>query len=286
MTMTTSRVWITGAGGLLGSYLLKTAPQFALGWQVVGLRRAELDLTDFSAVRARFRADQPAAILHCAAIAHPPVCQRDPELARKVNIEVTRCIAELAADLPLFFCSSDLVFDGQRGNYTETDAPNPLSVYAETKVAAEQVVLANPRHTVLRLSLNFGRSPTGNRGFNELLRADLAAGKNFSLFTDEFRCPTAAPVTARAMWELLRQRATGRFHLCGADRLSRWEIANLLLPHWPALPGKIQPDSVKNYQGPPRPPDCSMNCAKVQRLLSFPLPGMVAALAQHSQEVA
>lgn len=71
MTMTTSRVWITGAGGLLGSYLLKTAPQFALGWQVVGLRRAELDLTDFSAVRARFRADQPAAILHCAAIAHP-----------------------------------------------------------------------------------------------------------------------------------------------------------------------------------------------------------------------
>lgn len=285
MSMTTPRVWITGAGGLLGSYLLKTAPQFAPGWQVVGLRRADLDLTDSAAVRARFMADPPSAVLHCAAVAHPPVCQRDPQLARRVNIEATCRLAELAAELPLFFCSSDLVFDGQRGNYAETDAPNPLSVYAETKVAGEQIVLANPHHTVLRLSLNFGKSPTGNRGFNEMLRADLAAGKNCSLFTDEFRCPTAAPVTARAMWELLQQRATGLFHLCGADRLSRWEIANLLRPHWPALPGTIQHDSVKNYQGPPRPPDCSMNCAKVQRLLSFPLPGMAAALAQHHEEV-
>lgn len=283
--MTTPRVWITGAGGLLGSYLLKTALQFAPDTQVMALRREGLDLTDFSAVRARFRADQPAAVFHCAAIAHPTVCQRSPELARKVNVEVTRCLAELAADLPFFFCSSDLVFDGQRGDYNETDAPNPLSVYAETKVTAEQNVLTNPRHTVLRLSLNFGKSPAGNRGFNEQLRADLTAAKNVSLFTDEFRCPIAAPVTSRAMWELLRQRATGLFHLCGADRLSRWEIADLLLRHWPALPGKIRPDTVKNYQGPPRPPDCSMNCAKVQRLLSFQLPGMKAGLAQHPEEV-
>lgn len=283
--MTTPRVWITGAGGLLGNYLVKTAPQFAPGFSVIPLQRGELDLTDFSAVHARFLAERPTAVLHCAAIAHPPVCERDPALARRVNVETTRSLAELAADIPLFFCSSDLVFDGRRGNYVETDAPNPLSVYAETKVAAEQIVLANPRHTVLRLSLNFGRSPTGNRGFNELLRADLAAGKNFSLFTDEFRCPTAAAVTARAMWELLRQRATGLFHLCGADRLSRWEIANLLLPHWPTLAGRIQPGTVRDYQGPPRPPDCSMNCAKVQRLLSFPLAGMAAALAQHADEV-
>ncbi|MBI5800564.1 MAG: SDR family oxidoreductase [Verrucomicrobia bacterium] len=279
-------VWITGAGGLLGSYLLKTAPQFAPGCQVVGLRRSELDLTDFAAVRERFEADRPTAIIHCAAMAHPPACQRDPEMARKVNVDAARCLAELAAEIPLYFCSSDLVFDGTRGNYTEADAPNPLSVYAETKVAAEQIVLANPRHTVLRLSLNFGRSPAGNRAFNEMLRADLAAGKSFSLFTDEFRCPTAAPVTARAMWELLGHRAAGLFHLCGADRLSRWEIATLLLPHWPALPGRIQPDSVRNYQGPPRPPDCSMDCTKVQRLLSFRLPGMADALAQHAEEVA
>lgn len=284
--MNHSRVWITGAGGLLGNYLLNSAAQFAPGWQPIPLRRDTLDLTDFAAVRSRFLVDRPAAVVHCAAIAHTPACQRDPEAARRANVEATRCLAELAADLPLIFFSSDLVFDGTRGGYTEADAPNPVTVYAETKVAAEQAVLANPRHTVLRLSLNFGKSLTGNRAFNEMLRNDLAAGKNFSLFTDEYRCPTAAQVTARATWELLGQRAVGLFHLCGADRLSRWEIANLLLPHWPALSGKIQPDTVKNYQGPPRPRDSSMNCAKVQRLLSFRLPGMAECLAKHPEDVA
>lgn len=284
--MNASRVWITGAGGLLGSYLLQTAPQFAPGWLAVPLRREELDLTDFAAMRARFQTDRPDAVLHCAAIAHPPVCQRDPAAARRLNVEAVRCLAELAADIPFIFYSSDLVFDGRRGHYTEADAPNPGSVYAETKVAAEQIVLANPRHTALRLSLNFGRSPSGNRAFNEMLRNDLAAGKNFSLFTDEFRCPTAALITARATWEVLQQRAAGLFHLCGADKLSRWEIASLLLPRWPALPGKIQPDTVKNYQGPPRPQNSTMVCAKVQRLLSFRLPGMAEALAQHPEEVA
>lgn len=284
--MTAPRVWITGAGGLLGNYLLKAAPQFARGWQPIGLYRAELDLTDFAAVRARFQADRPEAVIHCAAIAHPPVCQRDPEAARRMNVEATRSLAELSAEIPFVFYSSDLVFDGKRGSYVESDPPNPVSVYAETKVAAEQVVLANPRHAVLRLSLNFGKSPAGNRAFNEMLHNDLAAGKNFSLFTDEFRCPTAACITARATWELLQRHATGLFHLCGADRVSRWEIANLLLPHWPALPGSIQPDTVKNYQGPPRPQDSSMNCTKVQRLLSFRLPGMAEALAANPGEVA
>ncbi|KAF0176586.1 MAG: dTDP-4-dehydrorhamnose reductase [Limisphaerales bacterium] len=284
--MNPPRVWITGAGGLLGSYLLKTAPQFAPDWRILGLRRGELDLTDFTAVRARFQADRPDAVIHCAAIAHPPACQREPEAARELNVEATRWLAELAADLPFFFYSSDLVFDGERGGYVETDAPNPVSVYAETKVAAEQIVLANPRHTVLRLSLNFGKSPTGNRAFNELLRNDLAAGKNFSLFTDEFRSPGAALVTARATWELLRQRAAGLFHVCGADKLSRWEIASLLLSRWPALPGQVQPDTIKNYHGPPRPQDSSMNCAKVQRLLPFRLPGMAEALAANPGEVA
>ncbi|NBV22957.1 MAG: SDR family oxidoreductase [Proteobacteria bacterium] len=284
--MSTPRVWITGTGGLLGSQLLQTAPPFASEWQPVGLLREELDLTDFANVAARFRADRPDAVIHCAAIAHPPVCQRDPAAARLMNVEATRCLAELSAEIPFYFFSTDLVFDGQRGNYVETDAPNPLSIYAETKVAAEQIVLANPRHTVLRLSLNFGRSPTGNRAFNEILRLDLAAGKTFSVFTDEYRCPTAARITARATWELLQQRATGLFHLCGADRLSRWQIANLLLPYWPGLPGRILPDTVKSYQGPPRPPDSSMNCAKVQRLLSFRLPGLAEALAAHPGEVA
>lgn len=283
--MSPPRVWITGAGGLLGSYLIKTARRYAPDWQVIGLQRSDLDLNDFAALRNRYLADSPDAVIHCAAIAHPPACQRDPEHAHRVNVDVTCQLAEFAVAVPLFFYSTDLVFDGKRGNYIESDAPNPLTVYAATKVAAEQTVLANPRHTVLRISLNFGKSPTGNRAFNEQFRNELTAGRDIALFTDEYRCPAAALHTARATWELLNQRATGLFHLCGADRLARWEIAKLLLPHWPPLPGRVTPDTIKNYQGPPRPADSSLNCAKVQRLLSFRLPGMAEALAQYPEEV-
>ena len=63
-----------------------------------------------------------------------PACQANPELAHKINVDVTRCLAELASEVGFIFFSSDLVFDGKKGNYVETDEPNPLSVYAETKL--------------------------------------------------------------------------------------------------------------------------------------------------------
>jgi len=103
-------------------------------------------------------------------------------------VEVTRLLAELAADVSFLFISTDLVFDGKRGWYDESSPVSPLTVYAETKVEAEQIVLQNPRHTVIRTSLNGGTSPAGNRGFNEELRRAWEAGKPTRLFVDEFRC--------------------------------------------------------------------------------------------------
>src|SRR6185436_18762811 len=152
--------WVTGAGGLIGHQLVELAPRFAPAWRVIGLTRAEVDLTDAASVHARFLSDKPSLVIHCAAISKSPVCQSDPALARKVNVDVTTHLAELAAAIPFFFFSTDLVFDGSKGDYDESAPVNPLSVYGDTKVAAETVVLANPRHTVLRTSLNGGVSPT------------------------------------------------------------------------------------------------------------------------------
>jgi len=202
-------VWITGAGGLIGNYLVQAAPRYSSDARVIGLAHAQLDLTDFNAVRDRFRAQEPQLIIHCAALSRSPACQENPSLARMLNVEATACLADLAADIPFVFLSSDLVFDGQQGNYDESARPNPLSVYAETKVAAEQVVLANPRHTVVRISLNGGTSPTGDRGFNEEMRRAWQAGKTLKLFVDEFRCPMPAIITARAIWELVAQGEPG-----------------------------------------------------------------------------
>lgn len=276
------QAWITGAGGLIGSQIVRAAPA---GWTARGLTRPDFDLTDFAAVRAAFERERPQLLIHCAAMSKTGACEANPDAARLHNVEVTRVLCELAADIPLIFFSTDLVFDGACGHYTEQDAPNPLNVYARTKLDAEQIVLANPRHTVVRTSLNAGVTVRGD-AFNELWRAAWRRGEALPLFTDEFRCPIAAEVTARAVWELASAQQPGLYHLAGAERLSRFEIGELLAARWPQLHSRLQRDSVKNFSGPRRSPDCSVDISKIQRVLRTPLPKFSAWLAEnHGGEI-
>lgn len=244
-----------------------------------------LDLLDFAAVRNAFQEQKPDTIIHCAALSKSPDCQANPALAYKINVETTAVLAELAATIPFIFFSTDMVFDGCRGNYIETDAVNPLNVYAETKVAAEQIVLSNPRHTVIRTSLNGGVSPTGDRGFNEQMRLAWEAGQTLNFFIDEYRSPIPASATARAAWELLQKNKTGLFHIAGAERLSRAQIGAAMAERWAHLNPQFRLGSLRDYQGAPRSPDTSLDCAKAQAQLSFPLPGFTAWLGENPAAV-
>jgi dTDP-4-dehydrorhamnose reductase len=178
-----------------------------------------------------------------------------------------------------------LVFDGRKGNYCETDAANPLHLYGETKLAAEQIILKNPRHLVVRTSINGGTSPSGNRAFNEQLRRSLQqAGQGMKLFTDEFRCPIPAVETVRAVWELVEKRCTGIYHVAGAEKLSRWQLGELLIKRWPEVTAKIESGLAKNFPGPPRALDTSLDISKAQKVLSRPLPGLGEWLAANPGE--
>ena len=277
-------VWITGAGGLIGNYLVQTAPKFAPQWRLRTLTRDRLDLLNFDAVRREFENDKPQLVIHCAAVSTIAGVEADPELARRVNVEVTRLLAELAAEIQFVFFSTDLIFDGRKGNYVESDAPNPLHLYGETKVAAEQIVLANRRHTVVRTSLNGGISLTGDRGFNERMKRELHLGRMMKLFADEFRSPIPAAESARAVWDLAGKNCAGIFHVAGAAKLSRWQIGQLLAKRWPELKAKIEPASVADFPGPARAPDTSLNISKAQKFLSTPLPGLGEWLAANPDE--
>ena len=211
----------------------------------------------------------------------PPDCQTNPSLARRANTESTALLAELAANIPFIFFSTDLVFDGRKGNYVETDAVNPLSVYAETKVAAEQIVSANPRHTIIRTSLNGGVSPTGDRGFNEQIRNAWQRGQKLSFFTDEFRSPIHAGFTARACWELFAKQLTGIFHIAGREKLSRAQIGEQLARRYSHLNRQFDTGSLKDYVGAPRSPDTSLDSSKAQARLSFQLPSMTDWLREN-----
>jgi len=276
--------WITGGGGLIGNYLVQTAPKFAPQWRLRGLTRDQLDLLDFAAVRREFQKDRPQLIVHCAAISTVADAQKNPDLARRLNVEATEQLAELAAEIQFVFFSTDLVFDGCKGNYVESDAVNPIHVYGETKAAAEEIILKNPKHIVVRVSLNGGVSRAGNRGFNEQLRQTLLAKSGMKLFTDEFRSPVPAVETARAVWELAGKKCAGIYHVAGAEKLSRWQIGQLLVKRWPEIKTKIEPGSAKDFPGPVRALDTSLDISKVQKILSKPLPGLGGWLAANPDE--
>jgi dTDP-4-dehydrorhamnose reductase len=279
--MSSNTVWITGAGGLIGNYLVQTAPPTAPGLKPVALTREKLELTDFAAVERAFNQQSPGGIIHCAALSRSPECQANPLSARQVNVDVTRHLAQLASAVPFVFFSTDLVFDGKQGDYDESAPVNPLSIYAETKAAAEQLVLRNPLHTVIRTSLNSGTSFTGDRGFDEQMRNAWRRGETLGLFTDEFRSPIGAEITARAVWELFQRRATGLFHVAGSERLSRWQIGQLLKDCAPGVQARMSPISIAEWKGAPRAPDTSLNSAKAQALLSLRLPAWSTWIKGH-----
>jgi dTDP-4-dehydrorhamnose reductase len=277
------RTIITGAAGLIGQYLVKTAPRWAPDRDVQGLTRADLDLTDRANVERTWQSIKPNAVIHCAALSRTKDCEQDPAQARRINVEVTAHLAQQSQDIPFIFLSSGEVFDGRTGWYGETDEPNPINVYGQTKLEAEQAVLQNPRHTVVRIVLTAGTSETGDRSFVEDMCRTAKAGKDVALYADEFRCPLPAGVIARVIWELVDCEQPGLYHLGGSDRLSRWEIGETLLPWCPEFKGHLMKGSARNHVGSPRPADLSLRCDKIQSLLSFRIPGFREWLAGRSR---
>ena len=277
------RAIVTGAAGLIGQYLVKTAPKWAPGWDVQGLTRADLDLTDRANVERRWQSIKPNSVIHCAALSRTKDCEQDPEQARRINVEVTAHLAQLAQDMCFIFLSSGEVFDGRTGWYGEMDEPNPINVYGQTKLEAEEAVLQNPGHTVVRIVLTAGTSQEGDRSFVEDMCRTAKAGKDVTLYADEFRCPLPACVIARAIWELVDRKQPGLYHLGGSERLSRWEVGETLLSWCPELKGHLIKGSARNHVGSPRPADLSLRCDKIQGLLPFRIPGFREWLAGRSR---
>ena len=277
------RAIITGAAGLIGQYLVKSASRWAPGWAVEGLTRAQLDLTDGSAVSAAFQRYNPQLIIHCAALSRTNDCEQDPEKASRINVGATGMLSQLARHARFVFLSSGEVFDGSAGWYDESAGPNPINVYGQTKLEAERLVLQHPAHTVVRIVLTAGTSDHGDRSFVEDMCRTAKAGKDVTLYADEFRCPLPAGVIARAWGEIGGQDTAGLYHLGGSERLSRWEIGELLIPWFPELQGRLVRGTARNHRGAPRPPDLSLSCDKIHRVLSFRLPGFRSWLTERHE---
>jgi dTDP-4-dehydrorhamnose reductase len=284
---------VTGASGQLGAYLLRhlrDRGKSVIAWS--GSRRGEVfgtplrpvDLTDGDDVSAAFHDARPDVILHAAAMARVDHCYHDPERASQVNTRGSERLAELShrAGARFVLVSTDLVFDGERGGYSEDDAPHPLSVYARTKCDAEAAVLAFPRVVVARISLLFGPTLIGRPLMFDVTADALRSGQPVTVFADEWRTPLSLPVAARALAELARSDVTGRLHLGGPERLSRLEMGLRLADHLGASPEPLQAvrrDAVAGLESRPR--DTSLDSSRWRSLFpAAPWPTYREALAQ------
>src|SRR5262249_50779962 len=193
-------ILVTGSSGLLGATLVMSAVEQRR--DVVGLYRRHavhqpgiqfrsVDLTDEIQTRRAFDEFRPTAIVHCAAATNVDWCQQNPDAAYRANVLASIQIAQLAAELKahLLFVSTDSVFDGSHGNYSETDAPAPLNFYAQTKVQAEQEVLRHcPSAAIARVTL-YGWNFQSKHSLSEWVLGELKKGHNVPGFTDVIFCP-------------------------------------------------------------------------------------------------
>lgn len=276
------RVLITGASGQLGPYLLRAAgergPQWQLAaWsgrstgQVEGVALRPVDLLDGRAIEQALNDFDPQAIVHAGAVSSLKESLENPDLAEAVNVQATSILAGWAwyRSARVVLCSSDMVFDGRRGNYVETDEANPVSVYGRTKLAAERVVCQLPGGVAVRLSLMYGPGLHGKKTFYDQLLEALRSGKPLNLFNDEWRTPLSIADGARGLIAACDSKAAGLYHLGGPERITRYELGRRVAAKLGLNDRGIKTETRMSVKGPEeRPRDLSLNCAKWD--LDFP----------------
>lgn len=266
-----TRVLLTGASGYFGAYLLREARHrghSVTAWsgsqtgELFGVPLHPVDLARKDRVASAFRAARPTLVIHAAAWTTMPRCYQDPPSARRINVDGTCLLAELAAEAHarLLLVSTDLVFDGVRGGYGEQDTPAPASVYGQTKVEAEQALLACPNSVVVRASLLFGPSLSGRPSFFDQQIDALRDGRTCVLFKDEWRTPLGLATAAEALLGIARSGYQGRLHVGGPERLSRLEMGERLAGFLGSAPSTLVPaERPVGGSTEPRPRDVSLD---------------------------
>lgn len=277
---------ITGASGYLGASLIRkasTAGEF-MPWAVTGTYFSRsishpgceivpLDLRDRAAVRRLLAGLGPDVVLHTAAD------MSSVEAMQAVIVEGTRHLAGACASVGahLIHLSTDVVFDGERAPYTETDSPAPLHEYGWAKAAAERIVIdLCPDAAIVRTSLIYGFEPPDPR--TQWVVDSVRTGAPITLFTDEIRCPVWVEQLAGALLELVAARQTGIWHLAGAQPLNRYDFGVRLARFHALDPAAITP-SLSRDSGLLRPRDCRLDVRKAQTSLQSPLWGVDETLA-------
>jgi dTDP-4-dehydrorhamnose reductase len=235
------KVLITGANGFLGHYL--TELLLKKGYEVIAtgkgssrlffpgyscLSYEEMDFTDINAVHKVFARHQPDTIVHAGAMSKPDECELNRAAAFLVNVSGTEKLLNAAADHQshFIFVSTDFVFDGNKGMYTESDIPSPVNYYGYTKLQAEDAVRKYPGNwSIARTVLVYGRPVAGRDNIITRVKQKLERGEEYAVVNDQVRTPTFVKDLANGITLMIEKNADGIFHISGKDILTPFEMA-------------------------------------------------------------
>lgn len=283
------KVFITGASGFLGGHLAKLSAEkystvgayHSYKFDILKVKSFYCDLSKPELLKDLFDSNKPDIIIHNAAYPNPDKCEKNPDLAFKINTESTGAIANWAErnNCRLVFISTDMVFNGRQGNYSEEDTVGPLSIYAKTKVEAEKFVLYECKNAVIcRVALMYGRGVLPRQYSSEWLERVLKEKYNSEieepilLFSDQYRSMISVNNAARTIMEVAFTDYCGILHIGGSERISRYEFGEKLcdilgLPKGLIRETKYDDAAINTF----RPKDIGLNISRASSFLKTKL---------------
>lgn len=235
------KVLLTGANGFLGYYL--SGQLLAKGYDVIATGRGEcrllyveqkgfqyvpLDFTDPFAVHDVFEKYQPETVIHAGAMSRPDDCEQHQWQAYQTNVEGTLNMLMNAAERKCFFIfiSTDFIFDGAKGMYSEDDDPGPVNFYGKTKLEAEEAVKEYEYDwAIVRTILVYGKPHSAKDNLLTVVKKKLEQGGEYKVVSDQIRTPTYVEDLSAGIVSVIEKKATGIYHIGGADILTPYDMA-------------------------------------------------------------
>lgn len=280
------RVLITGSNGLLGQKLVKYCVENEIDFLATsfGSNRnsncsedyyQSLDITDSKNVSAVLSGFEPTHIINTAALTNVDKCDDDIEKCHEINVLGVEYLLEYAKikKCHLQQISTDFIFDGKKGGYTEEDDPNPLSEYGKSKLLAEQKIVSSgySNYSIVRTSVVYGVGEKLSKS-NIVLWAvsELKKSNPIKIVDDQFRAPTFANDLAEGCMKILELNKTGVFNLTGPKVLSMYEFVVAIGEYLKAPNHLITPITTEILnQKAPRPKNSGLDLTKSKLALNY-----------------
>jgi dTDP-4-dehydrorhamnose reductase len=293
-----NRLLVTGVSGLLGLNLaLQASDRHQVTGVLSGGRAAaqpgitpfdtlQADLTRPGQVERVLDAVRPDVVVNCAALTELDACELDPQRAYRLNTQLPRDLAEQTArkGARLVHISTDAVFDGTHGDYSEVDTPNPINVYARTKLDGERAVAeANPDALIARVNF-YGWSWQQHRSLAEFFFWNLSAGKTVKGFADVIFTPLLVNDLVEILLRMIDLRLNGLYHAVSREAISKYDFGKLLACHFGFDQDLVQPSSWQEAGlKAPRGRLLSLRSEKLSAALGEQMPGQEPAMRRFAE---